>query len=186
VTTSDNAVVWRWDSDAFGTTAANENPVGLGVYRFDLRFPGQQFDVETGLTYNYYRDYDAATGRYLESDPSGLQGGLDTYSYAAGSPIRYIDPDGRVPNTPCMRLRLLVWLACKGFSRRCTALDSCEELIAKHQLALRCMELQAIHTSQCFADRPSHRQVITDALARARNCIGIYLSKGCTTCGVPP
>jgi YD repeat-containing protein len=53
-------VVWRWDSDPFGTDGANENPSGLGAFSFNLRFPGQCFDGETGLHYNGFRDFDPA------------------------------------------------------------------------------------------------------------------------------
>jgi RHS repeat-associated protein len=86
------AIVWRWDSDAFGRGAANLDPDGdTTQMNVRLRFPGQYLDEETGLHYNYFRDYDPVIGRYVESDPIGLRGGLDTYAYAAGNPLSRID-----------------------------------------------------------------------------------------------
>lgn len=91
---SDNAVVWRWDQDPFGRIAPDQNPTGLGTFVYNLRFPGQYFDPETGFNQNYFRDYDPSIGRYLQSDPIGLQGGINTYAYAQGNPVSYRDPSG--------------------------------------------------------------------------------------------
>jgi RHS repeat-associated protein len=59
-----------------------------------LRFPGQYHDTEDKLFYNSFRDYDPDAGRYVESDPVGLRGGLNTYAYADDDPLDYIDPLG--------------------------------------------------------------------------------------------
>ncbi|PUB80417.1 MAG: hypothetical protein DBO99_01090 [gamma proteobacterium symbiont of Ctena orbiculata] len=88
-TDSDQTLVWDAVRKPFGertvTTAQVEMPLG---------FPGQYFDEETNNYYNYFRDYDPKTGRYLQSDPIGLEGGINTYAYVGGNPIKYIDPLG--------------------------------------------------------------------------------------------
>ena len=87
--------MWRWDQqEPFGVNVPDENPSGLGTFDLPLRLPGQYFDKETNLHYNYYRDYDPGIGRYEESDPIGLKGGLTTYAYANGNPLSLIDPTG--------------------------------------------------------------------------------------------
>ncbi len=96
-----NKVVWRWQSDAFGTTAANEDADGDGTqFNYNLRFPGQYLDQETGLHYNYFRDYNPHTGRYVQSDPIGLAGGLNTYIYVGNNPLYWIDPLGLAVAVP--------------------------------------------------------------------------------------
>jgi RHS repeat-associated protein len=76
----------------------DENPSSLGMFEFPLRFPGQYADKGTNLFYNYFRDcYDPLLGRYCESDPIGLDGGINTYEYVRSSPLRYSDPTGESP-----------------------------------------------------------------------------------------
>ena len=87
--------VWKWDQqEPFGNSVPNENPSGAGTFEFPVRFAGQYADRETGLQYNYYRDYDASLGGYKHSDPIGLRGGLNTYAYVRSRPLSLIDPDG--------------------------------------------------------------------------------------------
>jgi RHS repeat-associated protein len=98
-----NALVWRTDLDPFEVFPAdnvpgdgvNQNPSGLGTFIYNLGFPGQYLDQETTIGYNFHRDYAAALGRYIESDPIGLNGGsYSTYAYANGNPISNADPSG--------------------------------------------------------------------------------------------
>jgi RHS repeat-associated protein len=82
-------VVWAARYEAFGASYSDVGQVGN-----PLRFPGQYWDGETGFYYNYQRYYDFQTGRYITSDPIGLDGGLNTYGYVGGNPIVRADPLG--------------------------------------------------------------------------------------------
>jgi len=100
ITDATNQARWRWDnSDPFGANAPNEDPDQDGVkFTYNLRFAGQYYDQETGLHQNYFRDYDAGVGRYVESDPIGLRGGINTFAYVSNSPLRWSDPFGLAGN----------------------------------------------------------------------------------------
>lgn len=88
-----NAKEWSWDflGTAFGDNAAITSIPGKEIL---LRYMGQQKGAETGLLYNYFRDYDPALGRYVQSDPAGLKGGVSTYAYVKSRPLVWIDPKG--------------------------------------------------------------------------------------------
>jgi RHS repeat-associated protein len=89
------ASVWQWDQqEPFGTNLPESNLYDSGDFKILLRFPGQQYDSETMLHYNYFRNYDPSFGRYSESDPIGLQGGINTFTYVEASPIGFSDPLG--------------------------------------------------------------------------------------------
>ena len=94
VTNATGTLLWSWDSkDPYGHQAPNEFHTGT-TFEFDLRFPGQIFDNETGLYHNGFRDYDPKRGAYVQPDPIGLAGGMNPYSYAGGDPINFSDPTG--------------------------------------------------------------------------------------------
>jgi RHS repeat-associated protein len=106
---------WRWLAEPFGASAPETNPEGRGVFAQNLRFPGQYFDQESGLFYNMARYYGPSESRYTQSDPIGLDGGINPYAYGYAQPTKYTDPSG-----------LIVPLAIPGI---CAA-GGCEALIA--------------------------------------------------------
>jgi len=87
--TSTGAVVWQAAYLPFG-----QAQITIETVQSNLRFPGQYFDDETGLHYNWHRFYDPETGRYVSADPIGLAGGINLYAYAESNPIMFIDPFG--------------------------------------------------------------------------------------------
>jgi RHS repeat-associated protein len=89
MTDSGGAVVWDAVFTPFGAAVSL-----AGTAENPQRFPGQRYDAETALHYNYFRDYDPSLGRYMESDPIGLLGGLNTYAYVGGNPTGARDPYG--------------------------------------------------------------------------------------------
>ena len=93
VTNQANQNVWEWKIDTFGAGAANENPSGLGAFSFNLRFPGQYYDAETGRTTTTSAITIRLSGDTMQSDPIGLAGGINTYAYVmADNSIDRIGP----------------------------------------------------------------------------------------------
>ncbi|WP_431113404.1 RHS repeat-associated core domain-containing protein [Variovorax paradoxus] len=100
--------VWQWSYSAFGEdkptiakhrfanldTTPNPGTMNISEVKFNLRYPGQYADEESGLFYNYFRSYDARTGRYSQPDPIGLDGGWNRFGYVGGNPLSYVDPLG--------------------------------------------------------------------------------------------
>lgn len=89
LTDMDQNVVWRAGKDPFGDAA----PL-VEVVENNLRFPGQYYDEESGFHYNWNRYYDPGTGRYITSDPIGLVGGVNTFSYGYSNPTKNVDRTG--------------------------------------------------------------------------------------------
>jgi RHS repeat-associated protein len=99
LTNAAGEITWAAYSEAFGRTTVDNGvtPQATAATTNNLRFAGQYDDSETGLHHNVLRDYDPTTGRYLQTDPIGLAGGLNTYAYVEGDPVNLIDPTGENP-----------------------------------------------------------------------------------------
>ncbi len=94
-----DVAIWEWSSksEVFGNQVPNVDADGDGVgFELALRFPGQQATDASGMFYNYQRDYDPAVGRYAQSDPIGLSGGISSYLYVSAAPTLRVDPEGLV------------------------------------------------------------------------------------------
>ena len=87
--------IWKANYQAFGKTIIDEDVDNNGItFSLSHRFPGQYYDEETGLNYNWHRFYNTETGRYISPDPIGLNGGINLYGYSSEDPFNRIDPDG--------------------------------------------------------------------------------------------
>jgi RHS repeat-associated protein len=120
LTNADGQAVWQWGYSAFGEdkhtiaknrfanldTTPNPGTTSISEVKFDLRYPGQYADEESGLSYNYFRSYDARTGRYSQPDPIGLDGGWNRFGYVDGNPLKDVDPTGLLMFTVGGNVRL--------------------------------------------------------------------------------
>jgi RHS repeat-associated protein len=105
---SDGQVAWQWAYSAFGeekpTIAKNRfanadlnqsfGSTTVPAVTFNLRYPGQYFDQESNLHYNYHRSYSSTTGRYTQADPIGLDGGWNRFGYVGQNPLSFTDSLG--------------------------------------------------------------------------------------------
>jgi RHS repeat-associated protein len=130
LTDATGTIVWKAAYNPFG-----EATISVQAVENPFRFPGQYYDQETGLHYNYFRYYDPTTGRYVTPDPIGLEGGINLFSYVDGNPLSFIDPLG-----------LSVYF-CQGYFNN-----------HKYRHALVCVKLQGI--TICEGLMPASESII--------------------------
>lgn len=169
VTNTNQQVVWMGDYEPFGKLAQNQTN-SIELYS---RFPGQYLDGETGLYYNYFRDYDPSIGRYIESDPIGLNGGINTYAYVEANPVNYSDPIGDKKRTCPGRvfaiLRAAVVVSCKA-PTSCNSGDSCESARLKIATKRLCIASQRALSAACYPGDVSHEGRIKDEEKGLKRC----------------
>jgi len=117
ITNQVGQAVWRYDNtDPFGGNVPDENPSSLGTFEFPLRDDGTYFDKETGMVYNWNRYRDLGSGRFIQADPLGLDGGdLSLYVLRGNNPLSFTDPKGLqqfpLPSIPPATLSLAMTCA---------------------------------------------------------------------------
>ncbi len=155
---ADGSVVWSWNREPFGSGLASAHS-GID---YAPRFPGQYYDQESGLHYNYFRSYNPATGRYTASDPIGLEGGVSTYLYAGANPLSWVDRSGLAMHRPdsqyCQDLRKKIENIRKDIEKRYDELDADSDGLPE-----RIGAPEAFH-----ATRRGHRTLINILDQRAR------------------
>ncbi len=175
MTDSTKAIVW----DAVYTPFGQVHSI-TGTATNSQRFPGQYADAETGYSYNYFRDYDPTIGRYIESDPIGLNGGLNTYAYVGGNPLIRSDEEGTIWQPPV--------LFCARFPNLCRGAFQCLKNPVKCFKQARRGTCRAIHASyKAICDKRGGCngktcKELTNQAKDARNCyLGrkLYLGIGC-------
>lgn len=173
MTDSTGTVVWAADYKPFGEATATVSSITN-----NLRFPGQYYDAETGLNYNYFRDYNPVIGRYIESDPIGiLDGANHLYAYVGNNPVNWIDLLGLEPGGP--------YHPPAGVHVRCNESDSCSKLQGKMQQILRMIQSHTGWDQNVPRPRGGNRHAhpeIDDLWRAYARCQSIYINK-CQQCG---
>jgi RHS repeat-associated protein len=130
---TDGAQALKWD--AILTPFGETHSLPAQALAYNPRLPGQFVDTEgnTGWHQNYFRTYDPSIGRYLQSDPIGLGGGLNTYGYVLQDPIGRVDPLGLVASGPSRRSSL-------GRPQQCAGIDELRCRQVKNECIAHCSD----------------------------------------------
>lgn len=168
ITDASGTVTWAVDFEPFGNVLETVTSISN-----NLRYPGQYFDQETGLHYNYFRDYDPSIGRYTQSDPFGLDGGVNTYLYVDANPLRFTDRFGLIGSSAAAGLEGLFGRSQNNLLQ-CADDNGCAELLRRmRQILMRLSILQGLSRS------PSKLREIIQLKREYNDILADYQAKGC-------
>ncbi|WP_157265855.1 RHS repeat-associated core domain-containing protein [Thiobacillus thioparus] len=197
MTDQSGTTVWKANYEPFGKAT-----VTVSTVTNNLRLPGQYYDRETGLHYNYARDYDPTTGRYIEADPIGLDGGMNLYGYANQNPLLFTDPTGTIAIADDVIIGGVIIAGAaisspagqKAISDTITAVkkfcersDDCEKLYADIDRLVNQLQRRNRQLRENRGDLPitgpnsieGHRQKFRDRQAELRDKLNQANAKGC-------
>ena len=169
-----------------------------GAQTLNERFPGQWFQLESGLHYNWHRHYDPSLGRYTQPDPLGFVDGPSQYAYGRNSPQTRVDRFGlytdwtgeviKVPqdlppsDTNCWSGYFIMQFVCKS-APRCKGTDTCETLTYKRDTFVECIKIQK-RLNICYGDdeNADHGNKFPDFDGAVQNCIDHMKRGNCFQC----
>ena len=181
---SDASKVMQWSAEyqPWGAVQSLSGPLSL-----DLRFPGQWFQLEAGLHYNWHRHYDPSLGRYTQPDPLGFVDGPSVYGYVKQNPMKHVDPKGRSLSQEdkelitCGMALIGVQLYCKWTPTRCFDTDDCPTLLTKIYQKGLCILFQETLT-WCHGNLDPHGTRTADERRGQKRCEEMAESKQCFQC----
>lgn len=146
------------------------------------------FRLEPPTHYNYFRDYDPFLGRYLQSDPMGLEAGLNTFAYADYDPLNAFDPFGLAKRSaggpgsakcsPLVKIVLSgnVGLFCRsGLNGACQTCDDVMVIDRKILAKRGCILSQSLLSKKCYPNDQTHKQRIEDERRGIKNCMTLLM-----------
>jgi RHS repeat-associated protein len=190
---SQGNVGWEMKALAFGEATVGNASVIIS----NLRFAGQYFDEETNTHYNWYRTYGPGEGRYMQSDPIGLEGGINLYAYVLGNPLSWVDPKGLANSGPYPRSkpgpRFPNGNYNPGFAPQdgvCTLPGAIGKSANSNSCILtcckdhdKCYAMNGCNASSWYGNIQGYSAACQQCNTEAKRCISKAIMNGCSSCG---
>lgn len=183
MTDETQSIVWQGEHLPFG----KEHSV-TGSITNNLRFPGQYYDAETGMNYNYFRNYNPMIGRYVEADPIGIEQGMNhLYGYVQNNPVNFSDPwglesiiDWDIPEMPHQPLPGYNYCGPGSLPSRSPS-NRLDDACRSHDNCYESAGMSSEDVDICDPGQdtgPSNQDICDDALCRATNTAGGWIRPG--------